>query len=124
VDTGQAWIVDAHGCEPEALRSVAALQALVARVMDELELHAVQPPAWHAFPPPGGVTGFVLLRESHLAVHTFPEHGFAAIDLYCCRALPEWPWDAALAEALGAAAVEVRTVARGAARPHRAEVPR
>lgn len=121
MNTGQAWIVDAHGCAPDALRSVPVLQALFERVLRELQLRAVQPPVWHAFPAPGGVTGFVLLSESHLAVHTFPEHGFAAIDLYCCRDLPDWPWAEALGEALGADSVEVRSVPRGAALPGRAE---
>jgi S-adenosylmethionine decarboxylase len=124
VNTGQAWIVDAHGCDPDALRSTEALARLFTQVMGELDLHAVQPPAWHVFPAPGGVTGFVLLSESHLSVHTFPEHGFAAIDLYCCRTLPDWPWAQALQTHLGAATVDVRTVARGAALPRPAELGR
>jgi S-adenosylmethionine decarboxylase len=55
----------------------------------------------------------LLLTESHLACHTFPERGFAAIDLYCCRASREWPWARRLADALGAAEVRVRSVPRG-----------
>jgi S-adenosylmethionine decarboxylase proenzyme len=34
---------------------------------------------------PQGVTGTVLLAESHLAVHTWPEHGFVTIDVYVCN---------------------------------------
>jgi S-adenosylmethionine decarboxylase len=33
---------------------------------------------------PGGVTGFLLLAESHLSVHTWPEEGFAAFDIFSC----------------------------------------
>ena len=40
---------------------------------------------FHRFPPPGGVTGVVLLAESHLAVHTWPERGAVTIDAYVCN---------------------------------------
>src|SRR5213083_740013 len=34
---------------------------------------------------PQGVTGTVLLAESHLAIHTWPEHGFVSVDVYVCN---------------------------------------
>jgi S-adenosylmethionine decarboxylase len=40
--------------------------------------------SFHQFEP-RGVTGVVLLAESHLAVHTWPEHGFATLDVYACN---------------------------------------
>jgi MurNAc alpha-1-phosphate uridylyltransferase len=40
---------------------------------------------FHRFPPPGGVTGVVLLAESHVAVHTWPELGAATLDVYVCN---------------------------------------
>lgn len=110
---GAEWIVDAHGCDASSLRSCAALGGLFARIVDELGLHPVAPPVWHVFPGPGGITGMLLLAESHLACHTFPERGFAAFDLYCCRPSQEWPWAERLAEAIGAAEVRVRSVPRG-----------
>jgi S-adenosylmethionine decarboxylase len=53
-----------------------------------------------------------LLSESHLACHTYPEYGLATINLYCCRARPEWRWAEALGETLGATNVRVRTIER------------
>lgn len=110
---GCVWIVDAWGCDPERLRSRAALAAVFDVCIGELRLTPVAPATWHVFPAPGGVTGYCLLRESHLAVHTFPELGFAAFDLYCCRALAEWDWAARLRALLGAERVTCRAVARG-----------
>ena len=110
---GTEWIVDAYGCDPSSLRSHAALGRLFASIVDELGLCPVGEPVWHVFPGPGGITGVLLLRESHLACHTFPERGFAAFDLYCCRPSQEWPWAERLADALGAAEVRVRSVRRG-----------
>ena len=105
--------MDAHGCDPSSLRSCAALGRLFARIVDELGLHPAGEPVWHVFPGQGGITGVLLLTESHLACHTFPERGFAAFDLYCCRRRQEWPWAERLADALGASEVRVRSVPRG-----------
>jgi S-adenosylmethionine decarboxylase len=110
---GREWIVDAHGCDPSSLRSCAALGRLFSRIVDELGLLPAGEPVWHVFPGEGGITGVLLLSESHLACHTFPERGFAALDLYCCRPPQEWPWAERLADALGAAVVRVRSVSRG-----------
>ena len=60
-----------------------------------------------------GVTGMLLLRESHISIHTWPEHGFAAVDVFMCGgARPEKAVDA-IASALAARSVEVREIARG-----------
>lgn len=111
--TGTEWIVEARGCRPEALRSEAALRALFERAVAELGLRPVAPPVFHAFPPPGGVTGVLLLSESHLTCHTFPESGYAALNLYCCRPRATWDFAARCAEILGATGTEVRAVPRG-----------
>ena len=39
---------------------------------------------FHPFGEGQGVTGVVLLRESHISIHTWPEHGFAALDVFMC----------------------------------------
>jgi S-adenosylmethionine decarboxylase len=109
---GSEWLVEAAGCNEEALRSVEALNRLFARVIDELHLNPLHDPAWHVFPGPGGITGFVMLTESHLSCHTYPEHGIVTINLYCCRPRPEWPWQERLTEILGATDVRVRELER------------
>lgn len=39
--------------------------------------------AFHKFAP-FGVSGVVIISESHLTIHSFPEHGYASIDVYTC----------------------------------------
>ena len=114
---GTEWLVDASGCDPLRLQSRAVLAALFDQIIADLSLHPLGAPRWHAFPAPGGITGVVLLTESHLTCHTFPEREFAALNLYCCRPRETWPWEAGLRKTLGAAAVHVRTLERGAAVP-------
>lgn len=111
--TGVEWIVEAHGCRPDALRSEAALRALFERAVAEIGLRPVAPALFHVFPSPGGVTGMLLLSESHLTIHTFPETGYAALNLYCCRPRATWDFAARCAEHLGAARTEIRAVTRG-----------
>lgn len=110
---GVEWLVDAHGCLPEKLRSAEVLATVFDRAVRELGLHAAADPLWRTFPGEGGVTGLLLLTESHLTCHTFPERGFAGFNLYCCRPREDWPWDERLREALGATAVKVSVHRRG-----------
>ena len=112
---GTELIIDAAGCDPSLLRSRVHLERLFIDIVRELDLHPLAD-AWHVFGGPGfGVTGMLLLSESHLTIHTFPETGTAALNLYCCRRRPEWPWQARLAAALGATGVRVREATRDAA---------
>jgi S-adenosylmethionine decarboxylase len=113
LETGIEWLVDAHGCAPGPLRSREALSAVFDRIVSEVGLRPAAPAVWHVFPGEGGVTGILLLTESHLTCHTFPEHGYAGFNLYCCRPRAEWPWEDRLREALSATRVSVRSFARG-----------
>jgi len=109
---GLEWIVDAHGCDPDALRDEARLRALFDRVIDDLALTPVAPAVWHRFPAPGGLTGVVVLAESHLACHTFPEFGAICLNVFCCRARADFDAAALLADALGASHTVVQRVER------------
>lgn len=114
---GLEWIVDAFGCDATRLSDVASVRAMLEDVVLRLTLKVIDEPHYHRFGPPHGVTGLYLLSESHLAVHTFPERGFASLNLYCCRPRAELDFRALLAEHLGAQRVSVRTLPRGVEPP-------
>jgi S-adenosylmethionine decarboxylase len=63
---------------------------------------------------PQGVSGVVVIAESHLTIHTWPEHGYAAVDIFTCGSTVN-PWKAAgfLKQELEAADVQVRSLERG-----------
>ena len=69
--------------------------------------------SFHQFGPQG-VSGVLVLAESHLSVHTWPEHGYAATDIYVCgdTCLPELA-QASLARAFKAAQSELLIIERG-----------
>lgn len=109
---GIEWLVDARGCAPAQLRDRAAVLGLLDRIVRAMDLHVVST-AVHVFPDPGGLTAIYLLAESHLTIHTFPETGIATLNVYCCRPRIPAPWQALLAEAIGAHTVTATEHVRG-----------
>ena len=63
---------------------------------------------------PQGVSGVVMIAESHLTIHTWPEHGYAAVDIFTCGVNVD-PWKAVgfLERELEASSVQVRDFERG-----------
>ncbi len=76
---------DLRGCAAGALMTdAAALRRTCLQAVQRAGLNAVGE-LFHPFPAPGGVTGMVLLAESHLAVHTWPELSAVTLDVYVCN---------------------------------------
>lgn len=114
---GEEWIVEAFGCDPVLLADQAVMIGLCDRIVTELALNPIGAGQWHVFPPPGGITGMLLLAESHLTVHTFPEHASLCLNLFCCAPRVEWPFAERLSDAIGARSVDVQRLDRVYGRP-------
>jgi spermidine synthase len=88
---GQHLILELYGCSAETLSSVADVQdAMIkgARAADATIIDSI----FHHFTP-YGVSGVVVIAESHFAIHTWPEHNFASVDLFTCGDKTR-PWEA------------------------------
>lgn len=108
---GNHLLVEYHGCDVEILDDAARIEEAMRRAAEAAGATVVTA-AFHRFAPQG-VSGVVLIAESHLSVHTWPEHGYAAIDFYTCGAcLPERAHEV-LRQALGAGRAELMRVHRG-----------
>ncbi len=81
---------DLRGC-PALLPAMADAAALRRLCLQAVAVAGLQPVGelFRAFPQPGGVTGMVLLAESHLAVHTWPELAAVTLDVYVCNRLTD-----------------------------------
>ena len=110
---GTEWLIEAFECDAPKLRELAVLQNIFTRIIDGLGLKTLGEPLWHKFGGEGGVTGLLMLTESHLACHTYPEHKTATFNLYCCRTRPTWNWKANLKEMLGASDIRITKIERG-----------
>lgn len=77
---------DLRGCAPAlpVMTDEAALRALCLQAVHTARLQPVSQ-TFHRFPDAGGVTGVVLLAESHVAVHTWPELQAVTLDVYVCN---------------------------------------
>lgn len=89
---GIEWMLDVAGCRQSVLRNRPRLEAMFRFIIRRMALRPVGRPIWHRFPRTGGLTGAWILSESHITVHTFPEHGSLCLNLFCCRPAgdPEW----------------------------------
>jgi len=113
---GTHLLADFYGVEAAQLVSCEAIDALLrsgAAAAGARILHS----HFHSFGHAMGVTGVVLLAESHISIHTWPEFGFAAADIFMCgQAQPKLALEV-IQNALGPASSIVQTIARGGAVP-------
>lgn len=109
---GVEWVIDARGCDPAKLTDRSALAELFDGIVGDLSLNVVGRPMWHVFPGAGGITGLCLLSESHLAIHTFPEHGSLCLNVFCCRPRGDWDPESRLRRHVSATDVDVTRVHR------------
>ena len=96
-------VMDGYGADPQKLQN----EALVYQLLDEypasIGMTKISEPfvyryATGAVPVDWGVSGFVLIAESHISVHTFPDRGYLNVDIFSCKAFDA---DAALRELEG-----------------------
>lgn len=109
---GTHLLVELHGCCSKQLNNCTELQDLVVKAA-QVAGATVLGQVFHPFSP-HGMSGVVLISESHLSIHTWPEYGYVAVDFYTCGQTCD-PFAAAdfLKEALGASHMDVLPVKRG-----------
>jgi S-adenosylmethionine decarboxylase len=110
----QHTLLEMHACDPARLRDTEALRPLVLEAI-RASGGTVVTEIFHNFSP-HGVSGVVVIAESHVAIHTWPEHGYAAVDIFSCS--PKLDHDRIgrlIAEAVASRRRSVRTVPRGEA---------
>src|SRR5947209_2870717 len=79
---GRHVIAELDGCDAELLSDPGKVRRLLLAAADEAGATSLAVETFEF--PNGGVSGFVLLAESHISIHTWPEQAYAAIDIYTC----------------------------------------
>jgi S-adenosylmethionine decarboxylase len=79
---GQQIVAEFYECDTDVLNNPQAVE----QIMCDAAIAAgatIVSKTFHTFSP-HGVSGAVIIAESHLAIHTWPEYGYAAVDLFTC----------------------------------------
>ena len=109
---GRHVLAEIYGCKFGILNDISKVEKIMvdAALKSGAEVREV---AFHKFSPQG-VSGVVVISESHLAIHTWPELGYAAVDVFTCGDTVN-PWDACkyLTENFGAQDVNAKEIIRG-----------
>ena len=86
---GRHFLLELKDCDRALLNDLDALKKLLTEAAVECGAEVLGD-SFHRFSPQG-ISGVVIIAESHLFVHTWPEHGYAAVDIFTCgtRVKPE-----------------------------------
>jgi S-adenosylmethionine decarboxylase len=87
---GVHLMIDGYSASGPLMTDAKALRGLLEELPGEMGMHAICAPMVVEVGPnclkdPGGLSGFVMIAESHISFHTFPGRGFVTIDLYTCQ---------------------------------------
>ena len=109
---GHHYIVEASGCNPKIIGSVQKVQEILVKAA-EISGAKVWAISFSKFPP-NGVSGVVVISESHISTHTWPEMRYGALDIYTCgnKVDPEKAVVYAV-EAFGASTSHITEITRG-----------
>ncbi len=109
---GNHIVAELNGISPENLNDPGLLERVLVTAAQDAGTTIIE----SSFNPfaPHGVTGIIVIQESHLAIHTWPEHGYAALDVFTCGDdLDPEPLARSIASILQASSCETTRIKRG-----------
>ena len=114
--------IDGFGGDRELLSNESLVRSLLDRLPGEISMTKIAPPSVHRYigdkVEDWGISGFVLIAESHIAIHTFPERGYVWADVFSCKAFEADAAIERISAEFGLAEARVRTLERGLEYPH------
>jgi S-adenosylmethionine decarboxylase len=79
---GKHLIVEFHDCDPDVLNDTALCEQHLLHAANLAGTTVIRP-FFHHFSP-HGVSGIIVIAESHFSIHTWPEYGYVALDIFTC----------------------------------------
>ena len=108
---GNHILVEFMSCDPHIMNDVSAIERDMVAAAQKAGATVINS-TFHHFSP-YGVSGVVVIQESHLAIHTWPEYGYAAVDLFTCGEMNAWISFDHLKECFGAKSYSALELKRG-----------
>ena len=114
---GQHLTIDASSCDGEKLTDQSYIYDILDSLPAKLNMHKMSLPHVVKWLDPGakvpGISGFVMIAESHISVHTFPEKDYVFIDVFSCKSFDVEMALKLLVRAFGAKKYTKNVVMRG-----------
>ena len=82
LNVGRHLLGNLYGCSADLLKNVDVVKEIMYKTVREAGFNAVGD-VFHQYEP-FGVTGVILISDSHFSIHTWPEHNFIAVDIFTC----------------------------------------
>jgi spermidine synthase len=108
---GNHILVEFMNCDPKIMNDVAGIERDMVAAAQKAGATVINS-TFHHFSP-WGVSGVVVIQESHLAIHTWPEYGYAAVDLFTCGEMDAWISFDHLKECFGSTSYSAIEMKRG-----------
>jgi len=93
---GVHLMIDGYGCDNSVLEDINFIYSFLDDYPAKMDMTKIMPPYVFRYngtvPEDWGVSGFVLIAESHISIHTFPEKQYLSVDMFSCK-----PFDTELA---------------------------
>ena len=83
MNLGEHIIIELYQCDEDSIDSVSFVESSLTEAAQISECKILNK-YFHKFSPQG-VTGIIAVCESHFSIHTWPEHRYCAIDIFCCK---------------------------------------
>jgi S-adenosylmethionine decarboxylase len=115
---GQHVLADLYDVAADRLVDAGLLTDCLEAAARRGGMNPIGPPVLHRFDG-GGLTGFLLLSESHIAFHTYPEYRYLAVDIFSCGGADSKAALSVFLAALEPGHEQITTASRGAEIPHR-----
>jgi S-adenosylmethionine decarboxylase len=92
---GPHLVLDGYECDPKRLADLECIYDFLDRAPEVIGMTRIMPPYVFKFnpqpprpPEDAGISGFVIIAESHISVHTYPERAYLSADFFSCKAFP------------------------------------
>src|SRR4051794_4024876 len=110
--------IDGYGGNPELLNNESLVRELLDRYPGEISMTKISVPYVVQYdggekPEDKGVTGFVIIAESHISIHTFPERGYVWLDVFSCKDFDSDGATDIIVNTFGLTAITARKLPRG-----------
>ena len=125
---GLHLMLDGFGCEARKLESEGFIRDFLDQFPENIGMTKLMSPYVSRCcgddPKQGGLSGFVLIAESHVSVHTFPGDGCVSIDVFSCKSFDTAAAECEIVETFGIKKIETTILDRGVEYPKNVEIAR